>query len=314
MKKIFAIALALVMVLSMASAFASQCNVGPYTWTCSSDSAECAKASVEVIPYVKVNNSCGGYSWEKSTCAGAVNSENVYYAIKLNVPEDMNLDWWATAKIALEAEGVKLPKALTTPTDWTVAGAYFAGVDTTEDEDVSYYLLNDVSAWKDVEDVDDLNDVIFTSKVTDAKDAEVCAVLTAEWGALGDWIEVGDYMIAVTSSVDEIYIADACGWVDYATSWATNGIARLVIVDGVVKAEADFTTKCSAAEYKAALNYFGLAIGTCVEKDAIQANFGWDDEFKACATWSDKAASIVDADCVVAIPKTGDASVLAWLF
>ena len=31
-------------------------------------------------------------------------------------------------------------------------------------------------------------------------------------------------------------------------------------------------------------------------------------------SWSDKGASIVDAECVVAIPKTGDASVLAWLF
>jgi len=312
MKKIFAIALALVMVLSMASAFAANCYTGPYTWTCSSDSAECAKATVEVIPYVKVNNACGGYSWETSSCAGAVNSENVYYAIKLNVPEDMNLDWWATAEIALEVEGVKLPKALTTPTDWTVAGAYFAGVDTTEDEDVSYYLLNDVSAWKDVEDVDDLDDVIFTSKVTDAEDAEVCAVLTAEWGALSKWIEVGPYMIYVNANLDEIYIADACGFEE--ANWAANMIAHLDIVDGVVKGEYDATTKCTAAEYKDALNYFGLAIGTCVEKDAVQANFGWDDEIKACATWSDKAASIVDAECVVAIPKTGDASVLAWLF
>ena len=58
MKKIFAIALALVMVLSMASAFASACVQAPtLDWYCATATCHnCGKATVEVIPYVKVND------------------------------------------------------------------------------------------------------------------------------------------------------------------------------------------------------------------------------------------------------------------
>ncbi|MBR4019238.1 MAG: hypothetical protein IKK12_06775, partial [Clostridia bacterium] len=101
----------------------------------------------------------------------------------------------------------------------------------------------------------------------------------------------------------------------YSKNPAVGGklLVEYTIVDGKVS-KIDYTAWCGEAAYATIKAFFGLEIGTCVDADLIAANFGWEDEQEACFSWSDKAASIVDAECVVAIPKTGDASVLAWLF
>jgi len=77
------------------------------------------------------------------------------------------------------------------------------------------------------------------------------------------------------------------------------------------------TTECSvefAAKVNKDFNMAACGLDTCITKKNIKANFGWDDAQEDCFDWSDKGASVVDTECVVAIPKTGDASVLAWLF
>ena len=65
MKKIFAIALALVMVLSMASAFAAAtlpgtCSFG--SWDCTTYANKCGVAKAEVVLFVKGNNCYETYS------------------------------------------------------------------------------------------------------------------------------------------------------------------------------------------------------------------------------------------------------------
>jgi len=62
------------------------------------------------------------------------------------------------------------------------------------------------------------------------------------------------------------------------------------------------------------MDAFKLDFGTCITDKAVKANFAWEDKVENCFSWSDKVQAVVDAECVVAIPKTGDASVLAWLF
>ena len=105
MKKIFAIALAVVMVLSMASAFASNCTAG-FDWTCATSVNKCGKATVEVIPYVKANDSCGGFKWVPNTCAGAVNTDVVHYVVKMSVDANPDKEWFDAATFSLTAKGL----------------------------------------------------------------------------------------------------------------------------------------------------------------------------------------------------------------
>ena len=195
MKKIFAIALALVMVCSMASAFALNNCSANFAWPCDADVNFCGRGTVEVVPFVKVNNGCGGFDWQVNTCAGAVASENVYYAIKLNVEANPDSSanavvgkpqeayWWDLAKLTVTHKAVNNDNKVT----FNMAD-HFGGIDWDADKTKSYYLLNtygttaaDGKNWIDVTDDDlKLNDVVFTVKVNNnakAADAKVCAEL-----------------------------------------------------------------------------------------------------------------------------------------
>ena len=412
MKKIFAIALALVMVLSMASAFASPC-MGGFDWTCATAATNCGKGKVEVIPYVKVNNGCGGFDWQASECASAVSSENVFYAVKLTVDANADKEWWAQASVELSYKGMN--KKAVAPVLDSVAGLP-AVIDASTDVKASdvntfYYDFsakgNAFTGWQLVTDTFEFgNDYINTVKVGDSSKTKVCATLKSavlyNKGMAG---VVGDYYVEYVEAADAVKAKDATaatitytltagtdlddfidnghtrkdwevksvnydtnkivvarpttGVLDEATfesvktqaeaNVGTNGLKSVKVVNGTDAAEAvagkvnalkvytvknagkgellvtyiiedgkivliDYTKVCGAAEYATIKAFFGLEIGTCVDKDLIKANFGWEDKFEHCYAWKNKAPSIVDSDCVVAIPKTGDASVLAWLF
>ncbi|MBQ3131932.1 MAG: hypothetical protein IJC24_04400, partial [Clostridia bacterium] len=66
------------------------------------------------------------------------------------------------------------------------------------------------------------------------------------------------------------------------------------------------------AEVFAKFNLSGCGTGTCIDAEIVERNFGWDDELENCFKWSNKGASVVNPECVVAIPKTGDVSVVAY--
>ena len=414
MKKIFAIALALVMVLSMASAFASPC-MGGFDWTCATAATNCGKGKVEVIPYVKVNNGCGGFDWQASECASAVSSENVFYAVKLTVDANADKEWWAQASVELSYKGMN--KKAVAPVLDSVAGLP-AVIDASTDVKASdvntfYYDFsakgNAFTGWQLVTDTFEFgNDYINTVKVGDSSKTKVCATLKSavlyNKGMAG---VVGDYYVEYVEAADAVKAKDAtaatitytltagtaaadldtfattnirAGWVVKSKSYdtnkivvakptpgvldeatfenvktqeeakvGTNGLKSVKVVNGTAAVAADagkvnalvvytkdpakggealvtyiiedgkivlidYTKVCGAAEYATIKAFFGLEIGTCVDKDLIKANFGWEDKFEHCYAWKNSAPSIVDAECVVAIPKTGDASVLAWLF
>ena len=404
MKKIFAIALALVMVLSMASAFASYCTAG-FDWTCATTEYNCGKATVEVIPYVKTNAACNGSEFVESDCAAAINGENVYYAIKVTVAEDVDLEWWDKVKFELTVKGMtknydekfKVAKPSVKMAD-----------DKSEDGWEFYYVIAGKNAgWHEATENDEfeIDKVMNKSVVKEFAKAKVCMTLTSVKDAKkGEFAGVvGDYFVVYTEGAGAVEAADA--WVtatvktsaydqiaahkdwtilavvydgaysvvtavpkaetpvkdkDYFANISLSNIVAFTkggtavtkgieydheeqvvaeagtetqlvvytkdpakggkalvtytIVDGKVRTIKN-TPVCGEAEYATIKDFFGLEIGTCVDKDLIAANFGWDEKVKSCYEWkTQNATAIVDTECVVAIPKTGDASVLAWLF
>lgn len=314
MKKIFAIALALVMVLSMASAFALNNCSGNFSWTCPAKVNYCGRGTVEVVPYVKLNNGCGGYDWQINTCATAINTERIYFAIKLNV--EANPDsaanhvqaawWWDQARLKIKVTGAD---AGATFNDYdksfldatTGSNHLYTGVDWSAKKAAEYYFNFNTQTWDEVEDATEdvatLDNFVKEAVVTKATKAKVCAELVSEHSGLGEW-HYGDY--TVTVNLNNITFVNGT---DRMTISMTNGKVTSV------NASADF-----AAKVVADFNLNNCTLGTCINADTIKANFGWDTDgaLKKCFSWSDKGVAITNPECKVEIPKTGDVSVVAY--
>ena len=329
MKKIFAIALAVVMVLSMASAFALSDCYANFAWPCDPDVMYCGRGSVEIVPVVKVNNGCGGYDYQINTCAGAVADDEIYFALKLNV--DANPDaaanagnpasdafWWdaveaqpddadavAATHIDVTAnDDVTLPAELADPIEFDTT--VDTGIDWDADVAKSYYYLVEADGndlWIDVTDEDlDLKDVVFEATLAENANAaktKVCAELVSYDDGYGFWV-YGDYEVTVAENSLTVVKGDES--VVYTIADETETVTA--------------TSAAFQAEVNKLFNLNGCTLGTCLTAKNVQKNFGWDTDGKVkdCFQWSAKASAIVDAECVVAIPKTGDASLLAWLF
>ena len=313
MKKIFAIALALVMVLSMASAFASACVTGPFNWSATATAANCGKGKVEVVPFVKVNDGCGNYVWQENNCAAAINSENVYYAVKLTVEPKADMEWWNKATLKVELKGLQ-SRNTATWMDGTNVGGWFNGLDMKEEDDtVAYYLSNDGMVWEKVSDWKDLSSknqaaYIFTAKVTDAGKAKVCATLKSKLAAYTEGVLGNYYVKADTNNPNNMTIT--------VFSKKTDGTANKQLVKYTIKDEKvtgiEWSNQCGADDYNTIKTYFNLEIGTPVSAKAINDNFGWNNKVESCFQWSKNGAAITNPECKVEIPKTGDASVVAY--
>lgn len=313
MKKIFAIALALVMVLSMASAFASACVTGPFNWSATATAANCGKGKVEVVPFVKVNDGCGNYVWQENNCAAAINSENVYYAVKLTVEPKADMEWWNKATLKVELKGLQ-SRNTATWMNGTFVGGWFNGLDMKEEDDtVAYYLSNDGTVWEKVSDWKDLSSknqaaYIFTAKVTDAGKAKVCATLKSKLETYTGGIIGNYYVKANTTNTNnmtiEVYSKKADGQPDKL-------LVKYTIKDEKVTG-IDWSNQCGADDYNTIRTYFNLEIGTPVSAKAINDNFGWNNKVESCFQWSKNGAAITNPECKVEIPKTGDASVVAY--
>lgn len=303
MKKIFAIALALVMVLSMASAFASACVTGPFNWSATATAANCGKGKVEVVPFVKVNDGCGNYVWQENNCAAAINSENVYFAIKLTVEPKADKEWWDASTLSVKYKGLN-------GKDFTV-GYHTINFDE-KDDTVAYYLKMDQTGWINVSDWKDMSSkdqaaYIFKATVTDAGKAKVCATLKSKLEAYDGGI-IGNYYVKVTDKDGKLFIG--------VSSKNTDGTPKDRLVTYTIENEKVTAIKweavCGADDYNTIKAYFNLEIGTPVSRDAINKNFGWDNKVESCFQWSKNGAAITNPECKVEIPKTGDASIVAY--
>lgn len=293
MKKFVAIVIALVMVLSMTSAFAlNNCYTGDFAWGCPTTTTACGKATVEVVPYVKVNSACNGWEYQVSDCAAAIKTEDVFFALKVTIPADVDPAWFGVASITFESAGLDLAAEATLPTIPVFADAKGDGW-------VCYW---NGTEWSEVEEADfDLNNNVIAAEVTNYSKAKVCMTIASENSGYGTWT-YGDYEVVVAAG--SISIDKACGG-EFEMTWdATTGKVNAI----------GATSDAYLNEVKAAFNLTNCVIGTCVNDENIQANFGWDDEQTDCFAWSAEGATTVNPECAVSveIPKTGDVSVVAY--
>ncbi|MDD6045533.1 MAG: hypothetical protein PUC76_07835 [Clostridia bacterium] len=313
MKKIFAIALALVMVLSMASAFASACSVGPFDWTCATKNNNCGKVKVEVVPYVKVNADCNDVDYVANTCAGAVKGEKVYFTMKLTVDAHVDAEWFHHSALKVDYTELLAEDGVTPKPDVTnlwVEGTpqTFTSLDLDADKEKTYYWNETTTSWEENDDDFEFGAKnLITAVVGNASKAKVCATITSKNENFTEGI-VGDYKVYYEAGRG-MWITEA----DYDEEEdPENAVFYALDEDDKVTGIFKMNDKCSTNFYNAVTSFFGITMGTCLNQDTVDANLGWDEKQESCFKWSKEAAAIVDANCVVSIPKTGDVSVVAY--
>ena len=187
MKKIFAIALAVVMVLSIASVAAA------FNWGPAASSGDSFGYGIDVIKYTRSTGEIGSSYFNADDAATAVNGADVYFAIKLTVP-----DLLATNDIRANAE-VKI--------DATAISGFDGGTyDISDLGKGTYYYMEDAPGLADgfylidafVANARWMNFVsetpVFARYCLDTDTAEVYAEVTSD-RPLGRWFNVGNYDI-----------------------------------------------------------------------------------------------------------------------
>ena len=212
MKKIFAIALAVVMVLSIASVAAA------FNWGPAASSGDSFGYGIDVIKYTRSTGEIGSSYFNADDAATAVNGADVYFAIKLTVPDLLATnDIRANAEVKIDATAISGFDGGTYDISGLSKGTYYYMEDAPGLAD-GFYLIDAFVAnarWMNFVS----ETPVFARYCLDTDTAEVYAEVTSD-RPLGRWFNVGNYDIGkvavggtaavpanVTFNTDEVQVA-----------------------------------------------------------------------------------------------------------
>ena len=344
MKKIFAIALALVMVLSMASAFAAatlpgSCSWG--SWDCPTTTVKCGIAKAEVVQYTLTNNCYERYEISKN-CTAVVIGIPVFYAIKVTFEENVNQNWFEheNTKLVVTTKDLKADNN-TINNGLGVDNAKlsaFVSYDDVKKGGTFYMAKADGTAHKLVKEADfDSATCIYTG-VAEKTSAKVCANVAFDFNGIGKELAFGDYTVLVGNGGNTIWVKNKTYMAQLTVSDGKLGKAEIASAgiwgqpfvavktyygynkDGLLATMVGTDLKwespnCGEAAFLLdVFKTFKFDFSTCITADGIKSFFGWDDDdaFKHCVTWNKNAVALVNPECTIEIPKTGDVSVVAY--
>ena len=292
MKKLFSIVLAVVMVLSVASMAMA------FSWNDAPAKEDAFGYKIEVIKYVRQTGAIGSSNFIADPNAAAVNGADVYFAIKLIVPDldtDDAIREQAKVKIAITALNVD---------------GFDAGI-----KDLpagTYYYTGDnataLDAFKTISQLQAGTIPVFSSRCLDTDTAKVYAKVSTG-RELGTKFKAGSYW--VTASGSSVTFADKENNPDNTVTFERE--SKSGKVDSV---KTDTTTD---AQFVVKLyNYLGITAADVADgkvymsDDNLRAAFGFAYKVESTATWKANSTPII-LDPTVTIPKTGDnASVIGF--
>ena len=212
MKKILSIALAVVMVLSIASVAAA------FNWGPAASSGDSFGYGIDVIKFTRSTGEIGSSYFNADDAATAVNGADVYFAIKLTVPDLLATnDIRANAEVKIDATAISGFDGGTYDISGLSKGTYYYMEDAPGLAD-GFYLIDAFVAnarWMNFVS----ETPVFARYCLDTDTAEVYAEVTSD-RPLGRWFNVGNYDIGkvtvggtagvpadVTFNTDEVQVA-----------------------------------------------------------------------------------------------------------
>ena len=187
MKKILSIALAVVMVLSIASVAAA------FNWGPAASSGDSFGYGIDVIKFTRSTGEIGSSYFNADDAATAVNGADVYFAIKLTVPDLLATnDIRANAEVEIDATAISGFDGGTYDISDLGKGTYYYMEDAPGLAD-GFYLIDAFVAnahWMNFVS----ETPVFARYCLDTDTAEVYAEVTSD-RPLGRWFNVGNYDI-----------------------------------------------------------------------------------------------------------------------
>ena len=305
MKKIFAIALAVVMVLSIASVASAYSWLKPAETT--TDDTNFGYA-IDVIKFTRSTAGLGSSYFNEDNAATAVNGADVYYAIKLvvNNPSDAVKE---VAKATINFTAIDNYGNEYTPVVPTENGVYYYAAPNESFAAGSFRLINYF-----VENHLQMNATaetpVFAARCLDTATAKVAAKVEAKRN-LDNWFTVGEYNIKRDPATGNVKISPkANAYVEFyldgddqVTGYGYTGLT-VDEVNDIFK----FLDAGSIDQFVNAMN----ADEIYMTDDNLRAAFGFSYSSSDSVTWNANSTPII-LDPTVSIPKTGDnASVIGF--